>query len=75
MRSFFGLNNAYIESVYEELFLLKHYGGWSFFESYNLPTSVRVWFLQRLIDEKEKEAEQMQKSSRAQSSGRGKRFT
>lgn len=51
MRSFFGLNNSYIESVYEELFLLKHYGGWSFFESYNLPIKIRRWFLKRLEKE------------------------
>ena len=51
MRSFFGLNDAYIESVYEELFLLKHYGGWSFFESYNLPIKIRRWFLKRLEKE------------------------
>jgi hypothetical protein len=51
VRSFFGLSDAYIESVYEELFLLKHYGGWSFFESYNLPIKIRRWFLKRLEKE------------------------
>jgi hypothetical protein len=55
--SFFGLNSKYIESVYEEFFILKYYGGWSFIESYNLPVKIRRWFLQRLIREKRQEAE------------------
>jgi hypothetical protein len=61
--------------VYEQLFLLKHHGGWSFFESYNLPVKVRSWFLDRLIEEKKKEAEQYEKASRSKPSGRGRRFT
>jgi hypothetical protein len=56
VRSFFGLSNEYVESVYEELFLLKHYGGWSFFESYNLPIKLRRWFLKRLQKEIEETA-------------------
>ena len=71
MRSFFGLSNEYVESVYEELFLLKHYGGWSFFEAYNLPVLMRRWFLRRLADQKKEEAEQMQEAQRrAKSSSR-----
>jgi len=34
--------------VYEEFFILKHHGGWSFFEAYNLPIRLRRWFVQRL---------------------------
>ncbi len=49
MRTSFGLDNAYIESVYEELFLLKQNGNWSFFEAYNLPIMIRRWFLRRLV--------------------------
>jgi|TARA_R110002020_G_scaffold159672_8_gene343693 hypothetical protein len=44
-----------MESVYEELFALKYHGGWSFFESYNLPIQLRGWFLMRLIKQKEEE--------------------
>ncbi|HCC43852.1 MAG TPA: hypothetical protein DEQ32_05620, partial [Gammaproteobacteria bacterium] len=59
--TFFGLNDAYIESVYEEAFQLKYYGGWSFFEVYNLPIRIRRWFLTRLIKQKHEEAEAINK--------------
>ena len=68
--TFFGLSDEYIEGVYEQLFQLKYYGGWSFFESYNLPVSVRAWFLNRLIKQKRDEAESDKKSS----SGRGRTY-
>ena len=57
--SFFGLNDEYIEGVYEEIFILKHHGGWSFIESYNLPIQLRHWFVERLIKEFKTEKEQM----------------
>tara|TARA_Y100000310_G_scaffold310264_1_gene355301 strand:- start:120 stop:269 length:150 start_codon:yes stop_codon:yes gene_type:complete len=43
--------------VYEQFFLLKYHGGWSFIEAYNLPTKVRVWFLDRLVKQKKEEAD------------------
>jgi len=49
--------------VYEELFALKHHGGWSFFEAYNLPILLRRWFVQRLVEEFEKESQEYAKSS------------
>ena len=54
--TFFGLSDSYIENVYEQLFSLKYYGAWSFFEAYNLPVSIRNWMLDRLIRQKEEEA-------------------
>ena len=55
-----------MESVYEQFFALKYYGGWSLFEAYNLPIGLREWFVKRLIkqfeDEKEQTEEQMKKS-------------
>mgnify|MGYP003676028498 CR=1 FL=1 len=57
--TFFGLNEDYIELVYEQLFNLKHYGGWSFFEAYNLPVNIRVWMLNRLVTQKQRENEAM----------------
>jgi hypothetical protein len=36
---------------------MKYYGGWSFFEAYNLPVVIRRWFLDRLAKQKEKENE------------------
>ena len=46
-----------MEQVYESFFILKHYGGWSMSEMYNLPVGLRSWFLDRTIKEYEKEAE------------------
>ena len=64
MRSFFGLSDKYIEAVYEEFFLLKYYGGWSFFEAYNLPIVIRRWFLQRLVKQIEDENEALEEVQR-----------
>ncbi len=55
--TFYGLGNDYLVSVYEVFFALKYHGGWSFFEAYNLPVVIRRWFLQRLVEQKEKEKE------------------
>jgi hypothetical protein len=44
-----------MENVYEQFFLLKYHGGWSFIESYNLPVGLRGWFLERLKKELEGE--------------------
>ena len=65
--TFFGLSNDYIEGVYEEMFLLKYHGGWSIFESYNLPVQIRRWFLRRLqkqFDQENKEIEKAKRRSR-----------
>ena len=45
-----------MKHVYEQFFLLKYHGGWSFIEAYNLPIKVRMWFLDRLVKQKEDEA-------------------
>ncbi len=58
--SFFGLSEKYMESVYEQFFLLKHHGGWSFIEAYNLPVGLRVWFLNRLVKQFEEEKQQVE---------------
>ena len=61
---FFGLNSEYIKSVYEEFFLMKYHGGWSFTEAYNLPIRIRRWFLERLVKEIEQEAEAIKKANK-----------
>jgi len=48
-RTFFGLNDEYIKSVYEEFFFLKYRGNWNFVEAYNLPITIRRWFVERLL--------------------------
>lgn len=54
--NFFGLSDDYIANVYEQFFVLKYHGGWSFIEAYNLPVKIREWFLRRLIKQKKEEA-------------------
>jgi len=50
MRGFFGLNEEYMESVYEHFFYLVKHGNWSFFEAYALPIGLRKWFVDKLSD-------------------------
>tara|TARA_R110002074_G_scaffold109332_1_gene235804 strand:- start:589 stop:765 length:177 start_codon:yes stop_codon:yes gene_type:complete len=51
-----------MENVYEQFFLMKYYGGWSFIEVYSLPVGLRNWFFERLISQKDKEREALEKS-------------
>ena len=44
------------------MFLMKYHGGWSFFETYNLPITIRNWYYDRLIKQKEFEKEEMEKA-------------
>ena len=62
--TFFGLNDNYIEKVYEQFFYLKYYGGWSFIEAYNLPVKIRNWFMHRLNEQMEKEQEAVENAQR-----------
>jgi len=62
-RTFFGLTSDYSEAIYEQFFLLKHFGGWSFIEAYNLPIGLRNWFVQRLNKQYEEEAREIKKAS------------
>jgi len=64
MRTSFGLNNRYMEDVYEQFFFLKYHGGWSFTEAYNLPVGLRKWFVERLVKQIEKENEEVKKANR-----------
>jgi hypothetical protein len=59
-RTFFGLGSEYGEVIYEEIFLLKYHGGWSFIEAYNLPTGLRRWFIKRLSRQFEEEKKQIE---------------
>ena len=51
-----------MENVYEQFFILKHYGAWSLIELYNLPVGLRQWWLDRTIQEYEKEKEANEKA-------------
>ena len=63
MRTFFGLSSEYSKHIYEQFFFLKYHGGWSFTEAYNLPVGLRDWFLKRLIQQIEKENEEVKKAN------------
>jgi hypothetical protein len=69
-QTFFGLSEKYNEGVYEEFFLLKYHGGWSFIEMYNLPVGLRRWWLQRLTKQFEDEKKQMEDAKAKSKSGR-----
>ena len=62
--TFFGLTSKYIEAVYEQFFLLKHFGGWSFIEMYNLPVGLREWFVKRLQKQFEEESKKIESARR-----------
>jgi|TARA_R100001244_G_scaffold107613_1_gene79742 hypothetical protein len=53
-----------MESVYEQFFVLKYHGGWSFIESYNLPIQLRNWFVKRLAKQLEDESDAIKKASK-----------
>jgi hypothetical protein len=69
LRISFGLNNEYIENVYEQFFFLQYKGGWSLSEIYNLPVGLRNWFVKRLVKQLEEESEAMQRASKGRSAG------
>ena len=62
--NFFGLTHKYIEGVYNEMFELKYHGGFSIFESYNLPIKIRRWFINRLVKQFETEAKAREKAAK-----------
>jgi|TARA_R110002110_G_scaffold193019_2_gene401473 hypothetical protein len=49
-----------MESVYEQFFLMKYFGGWSFTEAYSLPVGLRNWFFERLAQQLKKEQEEIE---------------
>jgi len=61
MRDFFGLDEMYMETVYEQFFVLQYHGICSFLEAYNLPIGLRKWFLDKLKHQFELESEAMNK--------------
>ena len=62
--TFFGLTAEYMESVYEQFIALKHHGGWSFIEAYNLPVGLRNWWVRRLKKQFEDEKKAYEQASR-----------
>jgi len=50
-----------MENVYEQFFVLKYHGNWSFIEAYNLPVGLRLWFLDKLKAQFELEKEALKR--------------
>jgi hypothetical protein len=73
-RTFFGLTDEYIESVYEQFFYLQYVGGWSFIEAYNLPIGLREWFVKRLTKQIEMENEKIEEASGGKSTRSGRTY-
>jgi hypothetical protein len=64
-----------MESVYEQFFYLKHMGGWSFSEAYNLPVGLRKWFVERLSKYIQEQNEAMQAAQNGSGNPHGKTQT
>lgn len=64
MLTFFGLSDEYQENVYQQFFYLKYYGGFSLFESYNLPVQLRKWFVEKLSEQLKEESDAIKKASK-----------
>jgi hypothetical protein len=59
--TFFGLDDKYIENIYEQFFFLKYHGNWSLQEAYSLPVKIRSWFVMKLSDQLKMEQEALKK--------------
>lgn len=53
-----------MKSVFDQLFDLKYYGGFSIFESFNLPVGLRNYYIERLSDKLRQEAEEIEKANK-----------
>jgi len=59
-----------MEKVYEQFFVLKYHGGWSFTEAYNLPIGLRHWFVRRLAEQFKQEKESMEQAQASSKNSR-----
>lgn len=64
MLTFFGLSSEYQQSIYEIFFYLKYFGGFSLFESYNLPVGLRKWFIDKLMNQLKEESDAIKRASK-----------
>lgn len=64
LQTSFGLSEEYQQGVYETFFYLKYYGGFSLFESYNLPVQLRKWFSEKLYEQLKNESDQLNKAAK-----------
>ena len=63
---FFGQPASNRPAIHEELFNIAYYGnGFTHNELYNMPIPLRRFYAQKLVDAKNKEAEQIKKSTQS----------
>ena len=58
---FSGLTDEYLKSVFDQIFDLKIYGGFSIYETFNLPIGLRNYYTKRLSEKLQKDAENIKK--------------
>lgn len=62
--TFFGQNSNiinikpdFVNTSYEQIFLMTYHMNWNFFDAYSLPIKLRNWFFEKWIDRKNSENE------------------
>lgn len=46
------LDASFVNSSYEQIFLMTYAMGWTFFDAYSLPIKLRNWFFEKWINQK-----------------------
>ena len=55
--NFIKLDPGFVNSSYEQIFLMTYYMGWNFFDAYSLPIKLRNWLFDKWIDRKKTDNE------------------
>jgi len=58
---FFGLTSDYMKIVHDQIFYLIMNGNWNYFDVYDLPVKIRLWFVNKLSDHFENKNKEMEK--------------
>jgi hypothetical protein len=54
-----------MKAVYEQFFYMKYVSSWSLAELYSLPIGLRTWFVERTIQQKQAEQEEIEKAQKS----------
>lgn len=54
---FIKLEPSFVNSSYEQIFLMNYYMGWNFFDAYSLPIRLRNWIFDKWIERKKADNE------------------
>ena len=61
---FFGLTPDHMLHVHEQMFYLIQHGNWNYFDVYDLPIKIRMWFVDRLSDHFEEQNKAQEEAAR-----------